>query len=98
MNLADQSLDLRLVSTLDRKFSDQVGGNRIGGFMTVALANTQGNLVIPATIRGTFQKPVMAPDPGAMAKLKLDNLAPKNPRQVIEKIDSVIGILRNKKQ
>ncbi len=97
MNLADQTLDLKILSVLDRKFSDQVGGNRIGGFMSAALMNSQGNLLIPATIKGSFQKPVMAPDAGAMAKLKLENLNTKNPQQLLDTVDSVLGIFRKKK-
>lgn len=97
MNLADQTLDLKLLSILDKRFSEQVGGNKIGGFATVALANSSGNLVIPATIRGTFAKPVMAPDPAAMAKLKLQSFSPKDPKQVIDSVNSVIDLFKKKK-
>ncbi len=97
MNLAEQTLDLKILSVLDKRFSEQVGGSKIGGFMTAALANAQGNLLIPATIRGTFQKPVMAPDASAMAKLKLQNMNPANPKQVMEQVEGVLGIFRKKK-
>jgi uncharacterized protein involved in outer membrane biogenesis len=98
MNFADQTLDMKLLSILDRKFSEQVGGNKIGGFMSAALANAQGNLLIPATIKGTFQKPVMAPDASAMAKLKLQSFSPKDPKQVMDQVEGVLGIFRKKKQ
>ncbi|MEJ1935181.1 AsmA-like C-terminal region-containing protein, partial [Nostoc sp. NIES-2111] len=96
-NLADQSLDLKILSVLDTSFSNQVGGNRIGGFMTAALSNGRGGLLIPATLKGTFQKPQMAPDAGAIAKLKLQSLNPANPKQVMDQVESVIGIFRKKK-
>lgn len=97
INLADQSLDLKILSVLDTSFSNQVGGNRIGGFMTAALSNGRGGLLIPATLKGTFQKPQMAPDAGAIAKLKLQSLNPANPKQVMDQVESVIGIFRKKK-
>jgi uncharacterized protein involved in outer membrane biogenesis len=98
MNLADQTLNLKLLSVLDRKFSEQVGGNRVGGFMTAVFANPQGNLLIPASITGTFAKPIIAPDPAAAARLKMQSLDPRNPKQMMDGLDSVIGIFRKKKQ
>lgn len=92
MNLADQTLDLKLLSVLDRRYSEQVGGNKIGGFMTAALANPSGNLMIPATIRGTFAKPILAPDTAAIAKLKL-----QNPQRMMEGVNSVIDLFKKKK-
>lgn len=97
INLADQSLDLKILNVLDSSFSNQVGGNRIGGFMTAALSNGRGGLLIPATLKGTFQKPQMAPDAGAIAKLKLQSLNPANPKQVMDQVESVLGIFRKKK-
>jgi uncharacterized protein involved in outer membrane biogenesis len=97
MNLADQTLDLKLVSLFDKRFSEQVGGNRIGGFMTAALANQNGNLMIPATIRGTFAKPQISPDPAAIAKMKLESFSPANPQQMKDSINSVIDLFKRKK-
>ena len=97
MNLADQTLDLKLLSILDKRFSEQVGGNKIGGFMTAALANSSGNLLIPASIKGTFAKPIVAPDPGAMAKLKLQSFNPKDPKQMMDSVNSVFDRFRKKK-
>lgn len=97
MNLADQTLDLKLVSLFDKRFSDQVGGNKIGGFMTSALANQNGNLMIPATIRGTFAKPQISPDPAAIAKMKLESFSPANPQQMKDSINSVIDLFKRKK-
>lgn len=98
MNLADQTLDLKLLSILDKRFSEQVGGNKIGGFMTAALANSSGNLLIPATIKGTFAKPVMAPDPGEIARLKVQSFNPKDPKQMMESVGSVLDMFKPKKK
>ena len=97
MNLADQTLDLKLLSVLDKRFSDQVGGNKIGGFMTAAFANPNGNLMIPASIKGTFAKPIMAPDPGAIAKMKLQSFNPKDPKQMMDSVNSVFDMFKKKK-
>ncbi len=97
MNLADQSLDLKILSVLDTPFSNQVGGSKIGGFMTAALANGQGGLMIPATIKGSFQKPIMAPDASAMAKLKLQSFNPKDPKQMMDQVEGIMGIFKKKK-
>lgn len=97
MNLADQTLNMKLISLLDRKFSEQVGGNKIGGFMTAALANQSGNLMIPASISGTFAKPVLAPDPAAIAKMKLQSFNPKDPKQMLDSVNGVLDLFKKKK-
>jgi AsmA protein len=97
MNLADQTLNLKLLSTLDKKFSEQVGGSQVGGFMSVALSNARGEMLIPVSISGTFAKPRMSPDPAAMARLKLQQFSPSNPKQMIDNVNSVIDIFRKKK-
>ncbi len=96
MNLADQSLDLKLMSILDRKFSEQVGSNKIGGFMTAALSNPAGNLLIPARISGTFSKPIIAPDPEAIVKMKLQSFNPKDPKQMMDSVNSVLDLFKKK--
>ncbi len=98
MNLADQTLDLKLLSVLDKRFSDQVGGNRIGGFMTAAFANSNGNLMIPASIKGTFARPIMSPDPGAIAKMKLQSFNPKDPKQMMDSVNSIFDMFKKKPQ
>jgi hypothetical protein len=49
--------------------------------MNTALANNQGELVIPVILTGTFQHPQVAPDVQQLAQMKLQNLLPtsKNP-------------------
>jgi hypothetical protein len=84
VNLVDQSLDMKLTAVLSKEFSQRVGGQNIGGFMNTALANNQGELVIPLQVSGTFMQPRFAPDLEQVAQMKLQNLVPslKNPGQL----------------
>jgi uncharacterized protein involved in outer membrane biogenesis len=78
VNLADQSLHLRVTAVLNRELSQRVGGDQIGGYLNTALANNQGELVLPVTVTGTFQHPKVAPDFQQMAQLKLQNILPNS--------------------
>jgi AsmA protein len=84
VNLADQSLNLHVTAVLNKALSQQVGGTQIGGFMNTALANNQGELVLPVIVTGNFQHPQVAPDVQQIAEMKLKNLLPtsKNPGQL----------------
>jgi AsmA protein len=98
VNLADQSLNMHVTAVLNKALSQQVGGTQIGGFMNTALANNQGELVIPVIVTGTFQHPAVAPDVEQLAQMKLKNLLPtsKNPGQLTT---GIIGqILGSKNQ
>jgi AsmA protein len=92
INLADQSLNLHMTAVLDKALSQQVGGTQVGGFMNTALANNQGELVLPVIVTGTFQHPQFAPDVQKIAQMKLQNLLPtsKNPGQLTS---GVLGAL-----
>jgi AsmA protein len=70
-DLASQTLNMQV-----KAFSQQVGSGGVGSIMNAALANSQGELVIPATVTGTFQKPRFAPDVQKMAQMKLKGLLP----------------------
>ncbi len=76
VNLADQTLNMHVTAVLAKSMSQQVGGTQIGGFMNTALANNQGELVIPVIVTGTFQHPQVAPDVEQVAQMKLKNLLP----------------------
>jgi len=76
VNLADQSLNMKLTAVLSKAFSDRVGGTGIGGYMSTALANNKGELVLPVIVSGSLQKPRLAPDLQALAQMKLQNLLP----------------------
>ena len=75
-NLASQTLDMQVNAVLTKAFSQQVGSAGVGSLMNAALANSQGELVIPATVTGTFQNPRFAPDVQKMAQMKLKGLIP----------------------
>jgi uncharacterized protein involved in outer membrane biogenesis len=98
VDLARQALDLHVTAVLPQEYSQAVGGTGIGGFLTTALANTKGELVIPVLVTGTFQAPQFAPDLQKVAEMKLQNLVPglANPGQLQE---GILGqILRGKPQ
>jgi uncharacterized protein involved in outer membrane biogenesis len=84
INLADQSLNLHVTTVLKKELSQQVGGTQVGGYMNTALANNQGELVMPVIITGTFQHPHVAPDVQQIAQMKLKNMLPntKNPAEL----------------
>ena len=75
-NLASQTLNMQVNAVLSKAFSQQVGSGGIGSFMNTALSNSQGELVIPATVTGTFQNPRFAPDVQKMTQMKLKGLLP----------------------
>ena len=75
-NLAAQTLNMQLTAVLSKAFTQQAGGTSVGGYMTTALANSQGELVIPAIVGGTFQNPRITPDVQKMTQMKLKGLMP----------------------
>jgi AsmA protein len=75
-NLAAQTLNMQLTAVLSKAFTQQAGGTGVGGYMTTALANSQGELVIPAIVGGTFQNPKITPDVQKMTQMKLKGLMP----------------------
>jgi AsmA protein len=75
-NLVSQALNLNVTAVLSKGFSQQVGGTGIGGYMNTALANSQGEIVIPAVVTGTFQHPVFGPNVQKIAQMKLKGLMP----------------------
>ena len=89
-NLINEALNMRVTAVLSQGFSQKVGGQNIGGFMKTALANPQGELVIPALVTGTFSNPRFSPDVQQLAQMKLKNLVPN-----INNSASVAGTLQN---
>jgi AsmA protein len=76
VNLVNNALNLHLTAVLSKWFSNKVGGTSVGGFMNTALANQQGELVIPVLVTGTFQRPIVAPDVQKIAQMKLQRMLP----------------------
>jgi uncharacterized protein involved in outer membrane biogenesis len=75
-NLVNQALNLDVTAVLAKGFSQQVGGTGIGGYMNTALSNNKGEIVIPATVTGTFQHPVFGANVQKIAQMKLKGLMP----------------------
>ncbi len=75
-NLATQILNMQLTAVLSKAFTQQLGGAAGGNYMSAALANNQGELVIPAIVGGMFQNPKVTPDVQKMAQMKLKGLMP----------------------
>ena len=75
-NLSSQTLNMQMTAVLSKSFAQQAGGTAVGGYMTTALANNQGELVIPAIVTGTFQNPKITPDLQKIAQMKLKGLMP----------------------
>ena len=76
VNLATNTLTMHVMAVMPKDMSQKVGGNNIGGFMQTALANKNGELVMPVIVTGTFDHPVFAPDVQALAQMKMQNLLP----------------------
>jgi uncharacterized protein involved in outer membrane biogenesis len=76
LNLASQDVNMHLTAVLGNGVSQSVGGKGIGGFLNTALSNSKGELVVPVLVTGNMAHPIVTPDAGAMAKMKLTNLLP----------------------
>jgi uncharacterized protein involved in outer membrane biogenesis len=92
-NLVDESLNMRVTAVLSQAASQKAGGNSVGGFRQTALANNQGELVIPALLTGTFSNPKFAPDVQQIAQMKLKGLVPnlQNPGSVAGALQGLLG-------
>jgi uncharacterized protein involved in outer membrane biogenesis len=75
-NLVNNAVNMHVTAVLSKALSQQVGGSSIGGFMQTALANNNGELVIPVIVTGTLDHPQFAPDVQQIAQMKLQNLVP----------------------
>jgi hypothetical protein len=82
-----------VTAVLSQSASQKVGGNSIGGFMQTALANQQGELVIPALVTGTFSNPKFAPDVQQIAQMKVKGLMPNfnNPGSLTGTLQNLLG-------
>jgi hypothetical protein len=64
------------MAVFSKAFSDKVGGSRIGGLLTTALANEKGEIVIPVLISGDLRKPKFYPDTKTFLQLQKQRLLP----------------------
>jgi microcystin-dependent protein len=96
-NLVNQALDLRVTAVLSKDFSQRAGGTAISGYLNTALANNEGELVIPAIVTGTFQNPKFAPDLQKVAQMKLKGLVPDSSNPLGGVAGLLGGLLGQKK-
>jgi uncharacterized protein involved in outer membrane biogenesis len=76
INLVNQDLNLHVTAVLNKSFSQSVGGTNVGGYLETALANRNGELVLPVLITGNMNHPIVTPDVQQIARMKLNNLLP----------------------
>ncbi|MFL6417311.1 MAG: AsmA family protein [Bryobacteraceae bacterium] len=76
LSLVDQGLNMHVNAVLASQVSQTVGGSGIGGFLSTALSNSKGELVVPVNITGTTSHPIVTPDVQALAQMKVKNLLP----------------------
>ncbi len=76
LNLVNQTLNMHLTAVLSKTYSQSVGGTGVGGYLNTALANKQGELVLPVIVTGSMNHPVVAPDLAKLAQMKLNNILP----------------------
>jgi AsmA protein len=98
VNLAEQTLNMRVTAVLSKAMSQTVGGTGIGGLMQTALANNRGELVIPILVTGTFQHPSFAPDVNKITQMKLQNMLPTSSNPAALTSGILGAVLGNKGQ
>ena len=67
---------MHVTAVLNKGFSQSVGGTGVGGYLNTALANKNGELVLPVIITGNMNHPIVSPDIQQIAQMKLKNLLP----------------------
>ncbi len=103
LNLLDEKMNMKLMTTLDKDISKNAGGTQIGGFLSTALANEKGELLFPLLATGLLSKPHLAPDAERIAKMKLQSATGvmKSVKDIQNAAESVRGIFdqfRKKKE
>ena len=76
VNLVSQTLNMHLTAVLNKNYSQSVGGTAVAGYLTTALANKNGELVLPVIITGSMNHPAVAPDLQKIAQMRLNNILP----------------------
>ena len=93
VDLVTEALNMRLNAVLAKDLSQRVGGTGVGGYLNTALANRNGELVIPVIVTGTVNRPIIAPDLQKLAQMKLNNLLPTsgNPGALTSGLAGLLG-------
>ena len=69
-DLAAETLNLKVAAIFAKEFSDRVGGTRAGNVMNAAFTDNTGQIILPAIVTGTFERPKFAPDLKAVVDLQ----------------------------
>jgi AsmA protein len=93
MNLVNQGINMHVTTVLNKGFSQSVGGTGVGGYLNTALANKNGELVIPVLLTGNMQHPMVAPDVEQIAQMRLKDALPTAAGVLGGKGGSVGGVL-----
>lgn len=75
-DLSSQTVNLKAMAAFSKAFSDKVGGSKIGGYLSTALSNEKGEIVIPVLISGNMTKPSFTPDAKTFLQLQKQRLLP----------------------
>jgi hypothetical protein len=96
VDLANQTINMAATAVLSSQMAQQVGGTGIGGYLSTALANSKGELVMPVLITGNLNSPRVAPDTKTIAQMKLNNVMPTltNPSS----LTGILGAITGKQQ
>jgi len=95
LDLVDQTIQLRLTSTLPKSVSQQFAGSQAAGWMSTFLGNSKGEYVIPARVTGTLSHPKFTPDPERMAKMKLEGFT--NSQSINDSVRGIMDLFKKKK-
>ena len=76
LNLVTQGLNMHMTAVLANSLSSSVGGTKVGGYLSTALANNKGELVLPVIVTGNMAHPVVTPDTQAIAQMRLKSCCP----------------------
>jgi uncharacterized protein involved in outer membrane biogenesis len=92
-SLADETLNMKATAVLSKESSQAMGGASIGGLMSTALTNKDGEIVVPVIVGGTISSPKVEPDVNAIASMKMHNLLPSfsNPGSFTQGLSKIGG-------
>jgi AsmA protein len=93
-DLVTQALNLRVNAVVNQSVSQEAGGTGIRGYLTTALSNDRGELVVPILVTGTFQDPRVSPDARSLAQMKLEGLLPSSRNPATGLADLVGDLIR----
>jgi len=96
VNLTDQNVRLRTLTVFGREFAEKAGGSRIGGYLTAALLNEKGELIMPAVITGPLANPRVTVDAERLAELKLRTIT-RSPDAIRGTAEGVVDAIRTGK-